>query len=612
MRRPPGSRGSPAGQREVGLAVEINEKETVPSIPALRRLVLGSFETSLSALAQALERTAKQLAPGVELAVRLEGQFQPAELGKVFELGKRLGLAAIADPCADLADACHGFHGARVPLAISAHRYSPAELARAMAAGGFQVLLIDPAKLEGGADAVRALAIAALLCGVEVGLVALGQDDTRVTCAAELAATLEACTQPLMVSAETAGRIAGSGGLRVGGAHRSVATPTISRVTFRRVSVPMRQLYVSATYMRRTTERLFIEIESNDGRRGFGETNGSAEVVATCGEMVRKLLGACRLDHLTLRRACVGPMIASRNGLRDWSAWAGLEMALFDWQGRNQNQPIFRMLGGRGETSIEAVCHIPALVLDEPVDRRDLPKLFADPGRRRQVVEHTLHQQRLAGFTAFKIKSTGTCPDWDVALLRDLRAALGEAVKLRWDPNANYPPAQAAALLQRLEELKLEYYEDPTRGIAGMAQVRAHVATKLATNMCVITFDHLAHAIRQPCVDVVLADVVMWAGPQSIVDLAAVLPLLGLELTIHSAFEVGVGTAMNLQLAAALAPIRRAVDFGLENMAAELIMPRIPVERGRVHVPSGPGLGVEPDWDEVARYVTEAPVTFDG
>ncbi len=599
-------------RREMAVAVEISADETIPSIPGPQLMVLASAETSLPALEQALERVAGQLAAGVALAIRLGGQFHPAELGRLCQLGQRLGLAAIADPCADLADACRGFAGARVPLAINAHRHSPAELARAMAAGGFQILLINPGRLEGGAEAVRGLAIAAELGGVEIGLVAISQDDARVADIAALAATLESCTQPLLVSTETAACIAGPGGVLTGPARPPDATPRIRRITFRRVSVPMRQLYVSAMYMRRTTERLLIEIETNDGRRGFGETNGTDEVVATCAEMARKLLGACPLDHLPLRRAGVGPMIASRNGLRDWSAWAGLEMALFDWQGRQQNQPIFQILGGRGETCIEAVCHIPALVLDQPVDRRDLPKLFADPGRRHQVVEHTLHQQHRAGFTAFKIKSTGTSPDWDVALLRDLRAALGDGVKLRWDPNANYPPAQAAALAQRLEELKLEYYEDPTRGIAGMAQVRAHVATKLATNMCVITFDHLAHAIRQPCVDVVLADVVMWGGPQSIVDLAAVLPLLGFELTIHSAFEVGIGTAMNLQLAAALAPIRRAVDFGLENMEAELIMPRIPVEQGRVRVREGPGLGVEPDWDEMARYMTEEPVTFRG
>jgi glucarate dehydratase len=108
----------------------------------------------------------------------------------------------------------------------------------------------------------------------------------------------------------------------------------------------------------------------------------------------------------------------------------------------------------------------------------------------------------------------------DVALPRALRSALGDAVKLRWDPNASYPPAQATVLCQQLEELNLEYYEDPTRNIAGMAQPVARMKTPLATNMCVVNFDHLATVMRQPCVDVVLADLVMWGGPRAWWNLA--------------------------------------------------------------------------------------------
>ena len=174
-------------------------------------------------------------------------------------------------------------------------------------------------------------------------------------------------------------------------------------------------------------------------------------------------------------------------------------------------------------------------------------------------------------------------------------------MKLRWDPNASYPPAQATVLCQQLEELNLEYYEDPTHGIAAMAQLRSRMKTPLATNMCVVNSDHLATALRQPCVDVVLADLVMWGGIQSMVELGDVAPLFGFELTIHSAFEVGIGMAANLQVAAALDPVRRAIDFGLENMVNELITPHIPVRNGRVAVPEGPGLGVEPNWDEIAQ-----------
>ena len=65
--------------------------------------------------------------------------------------------------------------------------------------------------------------------------------------------------------------------------------------------------------------------------------------------------------------------------------------------------------------------------------------------------------------------------------------------------------------------------------------------TPLATNMCVVNFDHLAAVLHRPCVDVVLADLVMWGGIQSMADLGGVTPLFGFDLTIYSAFELGIG-----------------------------------------------------------------------
>ena len=156
--------------------------------------------------------------------------------------------------------------------------------------------------------------------------------------------------------------------------------PTITRITLHRVSVPMRQLYVSAMYMRRTTERIIVELETSDGARGFGETNGTDEVLQSVERMARKLIGQNPLDRLRLRQAMAGPTVGSRNGLADWQALAGLDMALFDWAGRHFDMPIWRLLGGSGGRDFEAVAHIPALLLDEPVDRRELPRLFTDPG----------------------------------------------------------------------------------------------------------------------------------------------------------------------------------------------------------------------------------------
>ncbi len=571
--------------------------DAVVAVPAdVRRVALVSAESDAARLIALLGAAADALGPYVELALHLDAQLAPNALGMLREMGRRMKLAYIADPCADLVTACRAFGRGAPPLAVTAHRHAPRQLASAMRDGGVQVLLVDPVRV-GGPEAARAWSTAADLTGVELALVA--HDDTveAVDQSARLASTLHAATQPLVVAPAAAkcGSIA---------IDATTAAPAITRITLHSVSVPMRQLYVSALYMRRTTERIIVELETADGARGFGETNGTEEVAASIARMARTLLGRNPLDRLPLRRAMAGPTVGSRNGLADWQALAGLDMALFDWAGRHFDMPIWRLLGGTGGRDFEAVAHIPALLLDEPVDRRELPRLFTDPARLRDIVDHAVHLHHDPGFTAFKMKCTGTSPVWDIAVLRALRAALGDDVKLRWDPNASYPPAQATVLCQQLEELNLEYYEDPIHGIPGMTQLRARMKTPLATNMCVVNFDHLAAVLHRPCVDVVLADLVMWGGIQSMADLGGVTPLFGFDLTIHSAFELGIGMAANLQVAAALDPVQRAIDFGLENMVHELIVPRIPVRGGRVAVPDGAGLGVEPDRDEIARFTT--------
>ena len=556
--------------------------------------VLTSSERDVTTLMARVDAAATALGPDCKLALRLDGQLDPAALKPLREQGRRLKVGYVADPCADLDQACAAFAHGAPPLAVSAHRHDPQTLARAMRDGGVQVVLLDPV-VDGGARAARMWSVAADMTGAELVLIERDNSKGSMSGVVELASMLRAATQPVIVPPDERN-------LWTGFVPSPLSSNRIARITLHRVKVPMRQLYVSALYMRRTTERIIVELETADGMRGFGETNGTDDVLDSIRRMARKIIGQDPLDRLRLRQVMAGPTVGSRNGVADWQALAGLDMALFDWAGRHFDMPIWQLLGATGERrDFEAVAHIPALLLDEPVDRGELPRLFADPACVQKIVDHALHLHRDPGFTAFKMKCTGTSPEWDVRILTALREALGPDVKLRWDPNASYPPAQATVLCQQLEVLNLEYYEDPIHGIPGMAQLRTRMKTPLATNMCVVNFDHLTHMLHQPCVDVVLADLVMWGGIQSMVELGAVAPLFGFELTIHSAFEVGIGMAANLQVAAALDPVRRAIDFGLENMVHELITPHIPVRNGRVAVPDGPGLGVDPNWDEIAQ-----------
>jgi L-alanine-DL-glutamate epimerase-like enolase superfamily enzyme len=157
-----------AVHQRVTLAVALR-LDAVSSVPSpVRRVVLASDEPNVATLMASLHVAANKLGPNVELALQLDAQLHPAVLEPLRDACRRLKLAYIADPCADLGEACSA-----LPLAVSAH--VPRDLTRAMIDGGVQILLVDPVRV-GGPEAVRMWATAEDLTGVELAL--LAHDDS--------------------------------------------------------------------------------------------------------------------------------------------------------------------------------------------------------------------------------------------------------------------------------------------------------------------------------------------------------------------------------------------------------------------------------------------------
>ena len=298
--------------------------------------VVISAATSIAGVTEAVEAMA-QGSSGV--ALQLNGQFSEEALDALQESGHRLGLAYIADPSADLASACHAFSGGRVPLALSAHRYEMPELVAAMTTGGVQVLLIDPVAI-GGPHLVRALAILAELCGIEVAIDATGHDERGAVTAGGIAATLEPCTRPLLVDCgcrcphrperpaldEQAAR-------QPCAAHRPHhAAPCLGAdapaLCQRHVYAPHHRTADRRDRDRRRSARLW-----RDQRHDRCRPRRAPRWRASWPGAVRSII--CRCAGAAWARST-----ASRNGLRDWSAWAGLEMALLDWRGRHFGEPF--------------------------------------------------------------------------------------------------------------------------------------------------------------------------------------------------------------------------------------------------------------------------------
>jgi glucarate dehydratase len=71
---------------------------------------------------------------------------------------------------------------------------------------------------------------------------------------------------------------------------------------------------------------------------------------------------------------------------------------------------------------------------------------------------------------------------------------------------------------------------------------------------------------------------------------------------MHSDRELGISTAAMLHLAAATPSLAYAMDSHYHDQVADIITTPFHYEAGFFQVPTGYGLGVEIDWDQVDKY----------
>jgi glucarate dehydratase len=343
------------------------------------------------------------------------------------------------------------------------------------------------------------------------------------------------------------------------------------------------------------TTRGIVKLTTDEGIVGLGETYGGNGIEHAIRIAKPYVLGLDPLETGVLQHRLgvfrIGYETAVPAVVR-----AGIEMACLDAAGKAFDRPIHALLGGKVRDRIETAAYL--FYRHKSDDGRhggeDSPASLLE--RCRELVEKH-------GFRVLKLKGGVLPPDQEFETVRLLRAAF-PASPLRWDPNAAWSVETSIKIGRKLlhEGIELEYLEDPTANLEGMSQVRQGVPIPLATNMCLVAFDQLAPGIRLRSVDVVLADVHFWGGFRENQRMIAVCDAFQLGVGMHSDRELGLSTAAMLHLAAATPSLAYAIDSHYHDQTGDILTEPFVYEGGFLDVPDGPGLGVEVDWDAVARY----------
>ena len=118
------------------------------------------------------------------------------------------------------------------------------------------------------------------------------------------------------------------------------------------------------------------------------------------------------------------------------------------------------------------------------------------------------------------------------------------------------------------------------------------------------SFADLPASILQDAVQIVLCDHHYWGGMRQVQHLAKLCKTFGLGLSMHSNSHLGVSLMAMAHVAAATPHLTYACDthYPWSQAKDEVVLGgRVPIVNGCVKIPNKPGLGVELDYDQLAR-----------
>jgi glucarate dehydratase len=348
--------------------------------------------------------------------------------------------------------------------------------------------------------------------------------------------------------------------------------------------------------------RTVLELHVEGGIVGIGEGSGDRHVVELLRAAAEKIRGvdvyATNALEALVRALPVDPELTAKRR-RDiaTSTFSIIEVACLDAQGKHSGVSVSELLGGRVRDSVPYSAYLFYKWAGHPGEGPDVWGEATDPAGIVQQA-HTLVGRY--GFTSLKLKAGVFAPELEIATIDALAAAF-PGLPLRIDPNGAWTPDVAVKVADRLAG-KLEYLEDPVFGIPAMAEVSRRIATPLATNMCVVSFDTIAPAVANDAVQIVLADHHAWGGLQHSKELAAICGSFNLGVSMHSNSHLGISLAAMTHLAAATPNLAFDSDTHYPWNADDDIIPpgSLTFRGGAVAVPEGPGLGVDIDPDRLA------------
>ncbi|MEO9892714.1 mandelate racemase/muconate lactonizing enzyme family protein [Aurantibacter sp.] len=343
-----------------------------------------------------------------------------------------------------------------------------------------------------------------------------------------------------------------------------------------------------------------VKITTDDGQCGWGEGYGPADVIKSGINLVTPLLiGENPLENerlwfnmyrKTLDFARRGILVASISAI---------DVALWDLKGKILNQPISVLMGGQHRTKV--IPYATGLYFSESDNL--VAKLVAEA--------QTYVEQ---GFKAIKMK-VGLSVSKDIILVKSVREAIGNEVKLMIDANHAYSLREATKLSRALEQYNIDWFEEPVSPeyYHHYNQLRSKTTIPIAGGECEYLRYGFQTLLDNDSIDILQVDICGAGGLSEAKRISTLANTRGVEIIPHVwgtgiAFHAALHFIANLEpIPGRLQPSNKYIEYDrTENEIREsLTAPSIKMKNGYIDIPQLPGLGIQIDEKMVRHFSSE-------
>jgi len=290
---------------------------------------------------------------------------------------------------------------------------------------------------------------------------------------------------------------------------------------------------ISRGKMELNQKRIFVKVKSEDDFYGYGEASHLPSFTGEKAESIQKII------ENVLAPEIIGKNMENFRKILHYlesvvpgnhTAKTGLEMSLWDLQGKILGLPVWKLLGGKFRDKINFAYAVSLKDTDEM----------------KYEAERAVNE----GYRTIKTKLTGDVKK-DEIILEKIREGIGQQINLRADVNAGYKGKDGLKAVKRFEKFDLEYLEQPSppTNLKLLKEIRDSTTIPIAADESLLSVEDAFELIQNRAVDHLVIKLIKIGGIFSSLKVSNLADTKGISCTLVSPFETSLGTSAGLQVA---------------------------------------------------------------